>query len=106
MALLTVYACPFTKGQGRVYRISYRTHICTVPLIRKSLNSKWQSRGNDRGLTIDDSSFIDDVSIMDDRHEEERHTGTSDSMKFPCGLMCLSFRAAIPLRAFATVQIH
>ena len=35
-----------------------------------------------------------------------RHTGASDSMKFPCGLMCLSFRAAIPLRAVAIVQIH
>ena len=36
--------------------------------------------------------------MMDDRHEEGRHTGTSDSMKFPRGLMCLSFRAAIPRR--------
>lgn len=31
---------------------------------------------------------------------------TSEYMKFPCDLMCLSFRAAIPLRAVATVQIH
>ena len=31
---------------------------------------------------------------------------TPDSMKFPRGLMCLSFRAAIPLRAVATVQIQ
>lgn len=44
--------------------------------------------------------------MMDDRHEEGRHTGASDIMKFPCGLMCLSFRAAIPHRAVATVQIH
>ena len=59
--------------------------------------------------------------MMDDRHEEGRHTGASDncvvfqnrrfgslvvSMKFPCGLMCLSFRAAIPHRAVAIVQIQ
>ena len=44
--------------------------------------------------------------MMDDRHEEERHTGTSDSMKFPGGLMCLRFRVAIPLRAVVTVQIR
>ena len=57
-------------------------------------------------MKIDDSSFIDDVFMMDDRHEEERHTGTLDVMKFPCGLMCLSFRVAIPHRAVVTVLIH
>ena len=59
--------------------------------------------------------------MMDDRHEEGRHTGTSDncvvflnyrfgtfavSMKFPCDLMCRSFQSVIPRRAVVTAQIH
>ena len=114
MALLTVYACPFTKGQGRVYRISYRTHICTVPLIRKSRN--WYA-GNQVEMIEDWRLMIHHSLIktimMDDRHEEGRHTGASDncvvfqnfrfgsivvSMKFPRGLMCRSFQSVSPLR--------
>ena len=55
-------------------------------------------KGNDRGLKIDDSSFVDDVFMMDDRHEEERHHKTPDSMKFPCGLMCSLWCADFPHR--------
>jgi hypothetical protein len=58
-----------------------------------------------------DSSFIDDVFMIDDdRHEEGRHqkVGTKryalpEYMKFPCGLMCRSFQSVIPHRAVATV---
>ena len=38
--------------------------------------------------------------MMDDRHEEGRHTGASDSMKFPCGLMCSLWCADFPHRLF------
>ena len=102
---------PFEYIMLYLYRAGQRRpHQLPHPHIHRATNTTathlrlLQSRRMyDWRLLIHHSGYI---IMMDDRHQGWRHHKTSDSMKFPCGLMCLSFRAAIPHRAVATVQIQ
>lgn len=96
----------YRAGQRRPHQLPH-PHIHRATNTRESQLVRWQSRGNDVVMMIDDFiiHWLRQSWWMIDTMDE-RHTGTPNSMKFPCGLMCRSWWADIPHRAVATVQIQ
>jgi hypothetical protein len=119
--LKTPDSMKFPCGLAFVVRNGYLKRVCGLRIhhsfsqhvgkiqIREGIHLRfhdWFIMDDGRKSSFRTCVEFHDWFIMDDRHEEERHHKTPDSMKFPCGLMCLSFLAAIPHRAVVTVLIH